>query len=280
MDKGSVSENLVGIFDSGVGGLSVLREIRALLPAQPLYFIGDQAHVPYGKRQLDEIRSFSFAVTRYLLDMGAKLIVVACNTASAAALKDLRKEFPSTPFVGMEPALKPATQQTHNKVVGVLATTATFQGELYNTLVERFARDVTILTSTLPGLVDAIEAGHLDSPQTRTILEEAIRPMLAQGADTLVLGCTHFPFVLPLIREIAGPYVNVIDPAPAIARRTQALLQENGLQNTGGAPAPVVCATSGNLDSFQNALQNLLRIQCKPVQLQWNAAGNRIYNQG
>ena len=136
--------------------------------------------------------------------------------------------------MGMEPALKPATQQTADGIVGVLATPATFQGQLFSTLVERFAGDATILTSTLPGLVEAVEAGELESAETRRILENAIQPMIAQGADTLVLGCTHFPFVLPLIREIAGPQVTVIDPAPAIARRTAFLLQENAIQISAG----------------------------------------------
>ena len=280
MEKGSTEKKLVGIFDSGVGGLSVLREIQALLPTQPLYYIGDQVHVPYGKRQPDEIRRFSFAMTRYLLDAGAGLIVVACNTASAAALKDLRQEFPDVPFVGMEPALKPATQQTHNKVVGVLATPATFQGELYNTLVEKFARDVDVLTSTLPGLVEAIEAGRLDTPQTRAILEEAIKPMLAQGADTLVLGCTHFPFALPLIREIAGPDVNVIDPAPAIARRTHVLLQEHHLLSPDGNSVSLQFATSGDLNAFNASIVNLLHLQTQPLQLLWDASGNKIQREG
>ena len=280
MEKGSTEKKLVGIFDSGVGGLSVLREIQALLPTQPLYYIGDQVHVPYGKRQPAEIRRFSFAMTRYLLDAGAGLVVVACNTASAAALKDLRQEFPDVPFVGMEPALKPATQQTHNKVVGVLATPATFQGELYNTLVEKFARDVDVLTSTLPGLVEAIEAGRLDTPQTRAILEEAIKPMLAQGADTLVLGCTHFPFALPLIREIAGPDVNVIDPAPAIARRTQALLQEHHLLSPDGNSVSPQFATSGDLNAFNASIVNLLHLQTQPLQLLWDASENKIQREG
>jgi glutamate racemase len=280
MEKGSTVKKLVGIFDSGVGGLSVLREIQALLPTQPLYYIGDQVHVPYGKRQPAEIRRFSFAMTRYLLDAGAGLVVVACNTASAVALKDLRQEFPDVPFVGMEPALKPATQQTHNKVVGVLATPATFQGELYNTLVEKFAQDVKILTSTLPGMVEAIEAGRLDTPQTRAILEEAIMPMLAQGADTLVLGCTHFPFALPLIRQITGPDVNVIDPAPAIARRTHALLQEHHLLNPDGNSVSPQFATSSDLNAFNASIVNLLHLQAQPIQLVWDASGNRIQREG
>ena len=280
MKQGSAANQLIGIFDSGVGGLSVLREIQALLPAQPLYYIGDQAHVPYGKRQPAEIRRFSFAMTRYLLEAGAGLIVVACNTASAAALKDLRQAFPDIPFVGMEPALKPATQQTHNKVVGVLATPATFQGELYNTLVEKFAQDVTVLPDTLPGLVEAIEAGQLDSPQTRAILEKAIHPMLEKGADTLVLGCTHFPFVLPLIREIAGPDVNVIDPAPAIARRTQALLLQHNLQNSDGSSNTPQLATSGDLDAFNASIFNLLHLHIQAQKLVWNASGDKIQKEG
>lgn len=263
-------EKLVGIFDSGLGGLSVLREIHSLLPSQPLMYVGDQAHVPYGKRQPAEIREFSFGITRYLIQSGAVLIVVACNTASAAALKALRLNFPDIPFVGMEPAVKPASQQTHNGIVGVLATPATFQGDLYNTLVEKFAQDVTILKNTLPGLVEEIENGRLDSPATRAILEKAIRPMIARGADTLVLGCTHFPFVLPLIREIAGPQVNVIDPAPAIARRTQALLQEFNLENSSGEPGQITFSTSGDADLFKTSISSLLKMQASPLNLAWD----------
>ena len=280
MDKAFTSKNLVGIFDSGLGGLSVLREIHNLLPSQPLFYIGDQSHVPYGKRQLNEIRKFSVAITQYLLDRGAKLIVVACNTASAAALQDLRGIFPNTPFVGMEPAVKPASRQTHNGIVGVLATPATFQGKLYNTLVERFAKNVTILKSTLPGLVEKIEQGNLNSPETRQILEEAIKPMVAQGADTLVLGCTHFPFVLPLIREIAGPHINVIDPAPAIARRTKSLLQENNLLCEGQATTDLILATTGNLTNFKTSIRHLLDLQAHPVQLRWDEEGQSILQEG
>lgn len=270
MKKGNTFNNLVGIFDSGVGGLSVLRAMHALLPSQPILYIGDQAHVPYGKRQLSEIRSFSTSITRYLLNTGAKLIVVACNTASAAALKELRTTFPDTPFVGMEPAVKPASQHTHNGIVGVLATPATFQGELYNTLVEKFAKNVQIFTSTLPGLVEEIESGQINSPKVRSILEEAILPMLDKGADTLVLGCTHYPFVLPLIQEIAGPDIEVIDPAPAIARRTRTLLQQFNLENGGTEPADIVFATSGDINRFKTSIENLLGIESKPLKLVWN----------
>ena len=214
----------IGIFDSGVGGLTVLRAIHQLMPDEPLLYMADQAHVPYGPRKLEEVRHFSEVITRFLLDQGARLIVVACNTASAASLKYLRTVFPEMSFVGMEPAVKPAAEHTHSGVVGVLATPATFQGELYASVVERFGKGVKLLQHTCPGLVAQIEAGALDSAETRRILEEALQPMLQQGIDTVVLGCTHYPFVIPLIQQIVGPGVRVIDPAPAVARQVQRLL--------------------------------------------------------
>jgi glutamate racemase len=218
----------IGVFDSGVGGLSVLRAIRQQLPALPVIFLADQAHVPYGPRSLEQVRFFSEAISRYLLSRGCRLIAVACNAASAAALHHLRHKFPGTPFVGMEPAVKPAAETTRTGVVGVLATPATFQGALYASVVERFANGVTLLQHTCPGLVAQIEAGQLDTPRTRRILEDALKPMLAQGIDTVVLGCTHYPFVIPLIQEITGPGVRVIDPAPAVARQVSRLLESTG----------------------------------------------------
>ncbi|HSB65350.1 MAG TPA: glutamate racemase [Anaerolineales bacterium] len=219
----------IGIFDSGIGGLTVLRSIHQLMPGESLLYLADQAHVPYGPRQLEEVRRFSEAITRFLLDQGARLVVVACNTASAAALKHLRAVFPHVPFVGMEPAVKPAAERTRTGVVGVLATPATFQGELYASVVERFAQGVRLIQHTCPGLVTQIEAGALDAPETRHILDEALQPMLHQGIDTVVLGCTHYPLVIPLIQQIVGPSVRVIDPAPAVARQVQRLLVASDL---------------------------------------------------
>jgi len=219
----------IGTFDSGVGGLSVLRSLRQVLPDEPIIYLADQAHVPYGPRPMEEVRDFSEEITRYLLTQDARLIVVACNTASAAALKHLRQVFPETLFVGMEPAVKPAAEQTRSGRVGVLATPATFQGALYASVVERFGQGVRLLQSTCPGLVQQIEAGNLDGPETRAILSAALTPMLAENIDTIVLGCTHYPFVIPLIRRIAGPDVRVIDPSPAVARQTMRLLVNRGL---------------------------------------------------
>ena len=249
----------IGIFDSGVGGLSVLRSLRQLLPAEAVIYLADQAHVPYGPRPLEEVRGFSEQITRYLLGEGAKLVVVACNTASAAALQHLRQAFPGVPFVGMEPAVKPAAEQTRTGKVGVLATPATFQGALYASVVERFAQGVLLLQSTCPGLVGQIEAGDLDGPLTRCILEDALQPMLQKGIDTVVLGCTHYPFVIPLIEEIAGPQVRVIDPAPAVARQVRRLLAEHDLRE----PVEIGTGqyrfiTSGDPAALSTALPRLL----------------------
>ncbi len=225
------SVNPLGVFDSGVGGLSIFHQIRLLLPSENILYIADQAHVPYGTRTREEIRLYSDAILRFFLANKVKLTVIACNTASAAALHFLREKYPDHTFVGMEPAVKPAAQTTHTRRVGVLATQATFQSELYASVLERFAKDVKVFENTCPGLVSQIEKGALNTPDTRRILEAAIHPMLEQGVDTIVLGCTHYPFVIPLIREIAGVDVDVVDPAPAIARQTKRLLEEKHLLN-------------------------------------------------
>ena len=244
----------IGVFDSGVGGLSVLRAIRELLPSQPVIFLADQAHVPYGIRSLEEVRQFSHSITRFLLSEGARLIVVACNTASVAALKTLREGFTDIPFVGMEPAVKPAAEQTHSKVVGVLATYATFQGEMYNSVVERFAQGVTILQDHCPGLVAQIEKGNFGGLETEKILRNALEPMIEHGVDTVVMGCTHYPFVIPLIQKITGPSVKVIDPAPAIARQVQRMLEARGWLPAAITLAGVEFITTGDEKEFTRLL--------------------------
>lgn len=248
---------MIGVFDSGVGGLSVLRALRETLPDQALLYVADQAHVPYGLRELAEVRAFSEEITRYLLAQGAEMIVVACNTASAAALHHLRGHFPNTPFVGMEPAVKPAAECTASGVVGVLATQATFQGELYASVVERFAAGVTVLQDACPGLVAQIESGDLDGPVTRAILERALHPMLARGMDTVVMGCTHYPFVIPLIQSITGPGVRVIDPAPAVARQARRVLESLHPAPGSESPPGLRLLTSADAATLRNLLQRL-----------------------
>src|SRR5215212_35315 len=231
--------NPIGIFDSGVGGISVLRAIREQMPAESVIYFGDQGHIPYGLRTMEQIRSFSEAITRFLLEQGAKIIVVACNTASAAALKYLREKFPAVPFVGMEPAVKPAAEHTHTGKVGVLATPATFQGALYTSVVERFANGVELFQSTCPGLVQQIEMGNLEGEETRQILENALLPMLEKKIDTVVLGCTHYPFVIPMIQQIVGAGVRVIDPAPAVAKQIERLLEARDTRNRSGSKGEI-----------------------------------------
>jgi glutamate racemase len=264
-----LEKHTIGIFDSGVGGLSVLREIRALLPAQPIIYFGDQGHVPYGSRQIEEVRAFAHAITKYLLERSARLIVVACNTASVAALHSLRQAYPQFPFVGMEPAVKPAAQKSHSRKVGVLATAATFQTSMYASVVERFANGVTIMEDPCVGLVDQIETGNLDGEQTRTILERALLPMKAAGVDTIVMGCTHYPFVIPAIQQIVGLDVRVIDPAPAIARQTRRMLEAHNLLIEDGPEASLQFITSGDSAQFRRALRQLLRLDCPVHKVTW-----------
>jgi glutamate racemase len=263
----------IGIFDSGVGGLSVLAAVRQLLPGEDLIYLADQAHVPYGSRSLDQVRAFSGDITRYFLDQNVKLVVVACNTASAAALHYLRRVFPETPFVGMEPAVKPAAEHTRSRVVGVLATPATFQGKLYASVIERFAAGVEVLQDTCPGLVMEIDRGHLDTPQVRAILAGALEPMLIAGIDTVVLGCTHFPFVIPTIQEIVGSGVRVIDPSPAIARQVERLLAANDLQSRSQGPGRLDFLTTGDPQRLEQLLPGLIGSGHSVRKLAWSKQG-------
>ena len=266
----------IGVFDSGVGGLSILRPLRAQLPAEPIVFFADQANVPYGARSLDEVRRFSVGITRFLIDQHAKLIIVACNTASAAALQHLRRTFPAMHFVGMEPAVKPAAEQTRTRAVGVLATPATFQGALFASVVERFAQGVRVIPQTLPGLVERIEAGDLDGPGTRRIVAAAVRPLVAQGVDTLVLACTHYPFVIPLIAEVAGPGVQVIDPSPAIARQAARLLAESAQGAPPGMVGTTTFVTSGDPARLADLARRLIGESGPARQAVWDALGEAL----
>ena len=263
------SHHPIGIFDSGVGGLSVLKAIRRELPREHILYLGDQAHIPYGSRSKSQVREFSVAITRYLLSRGAKLIVVACNTASAAALYDLRRIFPDVSFVGMEPAVKPAAETTRSGKVGVLATPTTFAGDLYASVVERFAKNVEIFKSPCPGLVEQVEAGALDAPQTRKILRDALAPMLEKGIDTVVMGCTHYPFVIPLIQSITGEEVRTIDPAPAVARQVRRLLSQQDLLNEGEEKGKLWFYTSASPRDLQTLLPRLLGETGRVLPVHW-----------
>lgn len=259
----------IGAFDSGVGGLSVLRALQAQLPGEDILYFADQAHVPYGPRGLAEVRRLSEGIVRYLMAQGVKLIVIPCNTASAAALHALREQYPRFPFVGMEPAIKPAAEHTASGVVGVLATPTTFEGELYASVVERFGGGVTILQDTCAGLVAEIEAGRANGSKARQILESALQPMMAQGVDTLVLGCTHYPFAFDTIRAIVGDTVRLIDPAPAVARRVASLLDAGGLRQSRSSGGRTRYFTSGDAEAMQARLQELLDVKASVERAVW-----------
>jgi glutamate racemase len=222
------ADNPIGVFDSGVGGLSVLREIRRELPAENLIYVADSGHAPYGDKTQAFIEARSLAITRFLLDRGAKAIVVACNTATGAAAASLRNHF-TLPIVAMEPAIKPAAAQTQTGVVGVLATRRTLSSHNFVKLFERYGSEAEILPQACPGLVEQVEAGDLAGIKTRSLLERYLSPLLVKGADTLVLGCTHYPFLRSLIQEIAGPNVAVIDSSEAVARQLRRRLEAHDL---------------------------------------------------
>ena len=262
----------VGIFDSGVGGLSVWREIATRWPALATLYVADQAHVPYGARPAHEIRAWSRGVTRFLRERDCDAVVVACNTASAAALARLRREFAPLPFVGMEPAVKPAAATTRSHVAAVLATPATFQGELFATSVERFAAGVRIVRIVCTGLVERIEAGDIDSIGTQALLRDALRPAREAGADTVVLACTHYPFVRGAIERVVGAHVAVIDPAPAVARQLGRVLGLGSEKASAPAAAAHRFATSGDAPRFATIAAALLGVPVVAEAVRWDGS--------
>jgi glutamate racemase len=218
----------IGVFDSGVGGLSVLRDIRKELWNEDLLYVADSNHAPYGDKEAKYIEARSVAIAQFLVDRPVKAIVVACNTATSAAVAHLRERF-DVPIVAMEPAVKPAVENTKSGVVGVLATRRTVSSDNFLNLLTRFGANADIVVQPCPGLVEQVEAGDLLGDKTRLLLEKFVFPLLEKGADTLVLGCTHYPFLAPLIRAMAGIDVAIIDPGEAIARELRRRLETVGL---------------------------------------------------
>lgn len=266
----------IGIFDSGVGGLSVWIELRTQLPNESTIYFADQAHVPYGSRSLLEVQEYALRITEFLLHQGAKIIVVACNTASGAALKSLRYAFPQIDFVGMEPAVKPAVENTHTGHVGVIATPTTFQGALYQQLVHRFGRDVMIHTQICPGLVEAIETGEIDNQSTALLLQKCLMPLVNHNIDQLVLGCTHYPFIIPIAQHILGDAVTLIDPAPAVARQTGRILDSKALLSQRNHAAKHVFYTSGAVDHLRITAEKLVGYTGAVLATPWH--GNHLSN--
>ena len=214
----------IGVFDSGVGGLSVLQQIRADLPHETLLYVADSGHAPYGDKPTDFIAQRAAIITRFLLEQSAKAIVVACNTATAAAIADLRRQF-SIPIIGIEPAVKPAVAMTRSGVIGILATGQTVDSAKFADLLNRHGRQAQVLAQPCPGLADCVERGELNGPRPQALLNRYLQPLLTQNIDTLVLGCTHYPFLKPLIKQIIGPKIMIIDPSAAVSRQLSRILE-------------------------------------------------------
>jgi glutamate racemase len=246
----------IGIFDSGVGGLSILRAVRRALPHENLCYVADSGHVPYGTKTPEYLQQRSLTLARFLLTQEAKAIVVACNTATVAAVKHLRAIF-SVPIVAVEPALKPAVAMTKTGTVGVIATAATLESEQFLLLLERFGTSATVLTQACPHLVKQVEQGDLTSPLTRSLIQQYTMPILTAGADTLVLGCTHFPFLRPLIDEVVGTDVRLIDTGEAVSRQLHRVLAAHHLLNPSSGSGSEQFWTSGEPEAAETVFSML-----------------------
>jgi len=261
----------IGVFDSGVGGLSVLREIRRELPHESVLYLADSGNAPYGDRPAEYIQERSVAVTRALVERGAKAIVVACNTATAAAVAVLRHGF-NVPIVAIEPAVKPAAAATRTGVVGVMATSVTISSTKLLQLVGQYPAPGGTEMLACPGLAEQVERGDLDSPATRALVEQYVRPLVGKGADTIVLGCTHYAFLEPLIRDVAGPGVTVIDPAPAVARELRRRLTVASRLAPDDGVASEHYLTTGDVGQATRVMSQLLG---RPVYVE-TLAGKRV----
>ncbi len=227
----------VGFFDSGLGGLCILDAFKRLCPAEDTIYLADSAHCPYGNRTTADLISLSESNTAALLSRGCKMIVVACNTATAAAIETLRAHYPNIPFIGIEPAIKPAALQSKRGIVGVLATAGTFNGRLYNETKSKFAHSVTVLASLADEFIPLVERGETQGPHAEQIVRAKVEPLLNAGADYLVLGCTHFPHLAPLIEKIAAGRAQIIEPSHAVARQAERILHEKGLATSRQTPS-------------------------------------------
>lgn len=246
----------IGVFDSGLGGLSVLKELVVALPWAHFIYVSDAGHCPYGGKRASEITDRAEAITDFLLAQGAKLIVVACNTATIAAIESLRASY-AVSFVGMEPAVKPAAALTKTGVVGVLATGAALAGERLHQLIERHAAGVRVLTQPCPGLVERVEAGQVDSAETRALVSRYTKPLLAEGADVLVLGCTHYPFLRAVIEQEVGEGIALLDTGAAVAKRTASVWAAEQPATGSRVQGAVRLFTSGDAASVSRVASQL-----------------------
>lgn len=245
---------MIGIFDSGAGGLSVYREIIKILPDEKYIYFSDNAHCPYGEKTREYIIDRARSITDYLISRGCSIIVVACNTATAAAVATLREEY-DIPFIGMEPAVKPAALSTKTGVIGVLATAGTLGAEKYHNTKEKFASNVTVVEHVGKGFVELVEGGDMSSAEAEQTVRASVEPLLAEGADVIVLGCTHYPFLSPLISKVCEGRATIIDPAPAVARQLKKIAKEHELLRNDGPYFEAL--SSGDDSTLKNLISHL-----------------------
>ncbi len=252
----NMNESPIGVFDSGVGGLSVLRHIRNQLPHENLLYVADSAYAPYGSRSSEEIQERSLALAEFLIGQGAKALVVACNTATASAAALLRKRY-ALPIVAMEPAVKPAVETTRNGIIGVLATSSMLKSAQFSALLESYGKGVQIITRAGIGLVECVERGDLDGDEVKTLLQDYLTPMLEQGADTLVLGCTHYPFLRPVIEQVVCGRMSIIDTGAAVASHLRQRIEDAGIATARPGHGEASFWTSGSADQANEVMSRL-----------------------
>ncbi len=257
-----MNDGPIGIFDSGVGGTSIWKEITMLLPKEDTIYLADSVNAPYGEKSQEEILKLSIKNTDLLLSKGCKMIVVACNTATTNAINYLRENY-QVPFIGIEPAIKPAALKSKTKTIGVLATKGTLSSSLFNSTSEMHASGITIIEQEGTGLVPLVEGGKMQDAQTRRLLEEFVNPMLEQGIDYLVLGCTHYPYLIPLLREILPEHITIIDSGEAVARQTKTVLESQELSKINGSKTKHQFYTNADV----SLLKSFLTAVVEPVQI-------------
>ncbi|WP_445736035.1 glutamate racemase [Mariniflexile sp.] len=250
----------IGIFDSGVGGTSIWKEINMLLPHENTIYLADSANAPYGTKGKEAIINLSIKNTEYLINEGCKLIVVACNTATTNAISILREAY-NIPFIGIEPAIKPAALNTQTKAVGILATQGTLSSELFHKTTDLFASNIKVIERIGEGMVELIESGQLYSEDMKALLKLYLQPMIDANIDYLVLGCTHYPYLIPLLVELLPKHVKIIDSGEAVARQTRSVLQLNGLLNPQKTTPKNQFFTNGNPEVMAALLENKFEVE-------------------
>jgi glutamate racemase len=250
-----MNNNSVGIFDSGIGGTSIFKEIHALLPHEHIIYLADSKNAPYGNKSEEEILQLSIKNTEFLIKKGCKLIVVACNTATTNAIAFLRDNF-DVPFIGIEPAIKPAALNTQTKAVGILATKGTLSSHLFHKTTDLYANGIKVIEQVGEGIVPLIENGKLDSSEIKALLEIYLEPMLDQNIDYLVLGCTHYPYLIPMLSEMLPEHVKIIDSGLAVAKQTHAVLNSNQLLNGSDSKPSIKLYSNGNIEILNSLLEN------------------------